>query len=158
MKEKLRIYSLRIFINIIVIAILSGCFYSIYRVTVFSQESSNVSIRNDTRTDLVKAGDYSKRNYCERVKYLNIAPFMQGSENAFYRLTIFFSRWEQEIPRSMCQKSLPSNVSHCCRGFSVKCLGTDMKSSPHYPCLVVVLSSLWSAGSGHWTGWENRPG
>uniref|UniRef100_A0A8C9N7R7 Transmembrane channel-like protein n=1 Tax=Serinus canaria TaxID=9135 RepID=A0A8C9N7R7_SERCA len=41
MGEKLRIYSLRIFINIIVIAILSGCFYSIYRVTVFSQENSN---------------------------------------------------------------------------------------------------------------------
>lgn len=99
MGEKLRIYSLRIFINIIVIAILSGCFYSIYRVTVFSQENSNVSIRNDTRTDLLKAGDYSKRNYCERVKYLNIAPFLQGSENAFYRLRIFLvdeSRKDQE--------------------------------------------------------------
>ncbi|XP_010182539.1 PREDICTED: transmembrane channel-like protein 7 [Mesitornis unicolor] len=47
MKEKLRIYSLRIFINIIVIAVLSGCFYSIYRATVFSQENSNVSIRHD---------------------------------------------------------------------------------------------------------------
>lgn len=89
MGEKLRIYTLRIFINIIVIAILSGCFYSIYRVTVFSQENSSVSIRNDTRTDFVKAGDYSKRNYCERVTYLNIAPFMQGCENAFYRLTVF---------------------------------------------------------------------
>ncbi|KAM6244679.1 transmembrane channel-like protein 7 [Spheniscus humboldti] len=41
MKEKLRIYSLRIFINIIVIAVLSGCFYCIYRATVFSQENSN---------------------------------------------------------------------------------------------------------------------
>ncbi|NXY50302.1 TMC7 protein, partial [Ceuthmochares aereus] len=51
MKEKLRIYSLRIFINIIVIAVLSGCFYSIYRATVFSQENSNVSIRDDIRTD-----------------------------------------------------------------------------------------------------------
>ncbi|KFP56110.1 Transmembrane channel-like 7, partial [Cariama cristata] len=51
MKEKLRIYSLRIFINIIVIAVLSGCFYSIYRATVFSQENSNVSIRYDIRTD-----------------------------------------------------------------------------------------------------------
>ncbi|NXX89135.1 TMC7 protein, partial [Centropus bengalensis] len=51
MKEKLRIYSLRIFINIIVIAVLSGCFYSIYRATVFSQENSNVSIRGDIRTD-----------------------------------------------------------------------------------------------------------
>ncbi|KAF1577218.1 Transmembrane channel-like protein 7, partial [Eudyptes moseleyi] len=47
MKEKLRIYSLRIFINIIVIAVLSGCFYSIYRATVFSQENSNVSIGHD---------------------------------------------------------------------------------------------------------------
>ncbi|XP_030339158.1 transmembrane channel-like protein 7 [Strigops habroptila] len=40
-KEKLRIYSLRIFINIIVLAVLSGCFYSISRATVFSQENSN---------------------------------------------------------------------------------------------------------------------
>lgn len=65
MKEKLRIYSLRIFINIIVIAVLSGCFYSIYRATVFSQENSNVSIGHDVRTDSIGAGDYSKRNYCE---------------------------------------------------------------------------------------------
>uniref|UniRef100_A0A8C5U2F3 Transmembrane channel-like protein n=1 Tax=Malurus cyaneus samueli TaxID=2593467 RepID=A0A8C5U2F3_9PASS len=110
MKEKLRIYSLRIFINIIVLAILSGFFYSIYRVTVFSQENSNVSIRNDTRTDSVKAGDYSKRNCCERVKYLNTAPFIQGSENfgirfclssrcVFLRLAnigvLLFSLWSQ---------------------------------------------------------------
>ncbi|XP_014792189.1 PREDICTED: transmembrane channel-like protein 7 [Calidris pugnax] len=40
-KEKLRIYSLRIFINVIVLAVLLGCFYSIYRATVFSQENSN---------------------------------------------------------------------------------------------------------------------
>ncbi|XP_074014598.1 transmembrane channel-like protein 7 [Numenius arquata] len=40
--EKLRIYFLRIFINIIVLAVLLGCFYSIYRATVFSQENSNV--------------------------------------------------------------------------------------------------------------------
>ncbi|XP_009481076.2 transmembrane channel-like protein 7 [Pelecanus crispus] len=46
MKEKLRIYSLRIFINIIVIAVLSGCFYSIYRATVFSQENSNKDVGN----------------------------------------------------------------------------------------------------------------
>ncbi|NWW84103.1 TMC7 protein, partial [Rhynochetos jubatus] len=51
MKEKLRIYSLRIFINIIVLAVLSGCFYCIYRATVFSQENSNVSIRHDDIND-----------------------------------------------------------------------------------------------------------
>ncbi|XP_064376395.1 transmembrane channel-like protein 7 [Dromaius novaehollandiae] len=39
MKDKLRIYSLRLFLNIIVLAVLSGCFYSIYRATVFSQEN-----------------------------------------------------------------------------------------------------------------------
>lgn len=70
MKEKLRIYFLRIIINIIVMAVLSGCFYSIYRATVFSQESSSVSIRHDIKTDSVGAGDYSKRNYCERSSIL----------------------------------------------------------------------------------------
>ncbi|NXB11049.1 TMC7 protein, partial [Cnemophilus loriae] len=55
MKEKLRIYSLRIFINIIVISILSGCFYSIYRVTVFSQEhSSNTDNANSLVNLLVQ--------------------------------------------------------------------------------------------------------
>ncbi|KAM4765300.1 transmembrane channel-like protein 7 isoform 1-T1 [Cyanocitta cristata] len=52
-KEKLRIYSLRIFINIIVIAILSGCFYSIYRVTVFSQESSNDTDNENSLVNLL---------------------------------------------------------------------------------------------------------
>ncbi|KAM6379515.1 LOW QUALITY PROTEIN: transmembrane channel-like protein 7 [Pluvialis apricaria] len=55
MKEKIRIYSLRIFINIIVIAVLSGCFYSIYRATVFSQENSNdVSNMNSQANLLVQ--------------------------------------------------------------------------------------------------------
>ncbi|NXX44273.1 TMC7 protein, partial [Tricholaema leucomelas] len=44
MKEKLRIYALRVLVNVVVIAVLSGCFYSIYRATVFSQEKSNVSM------------------------------------------------------------------------------------------------------------------
>ncbi|KAF1663269.1 Transmembrane channel-like protein 7, partial [Aptenodytes patagonicus] len=57
MKEKLRIYSLRLFINIIVIAVLSGCFYAIYRATVFSQENSNVSIGHDIRTDSIGAAN-----------------------------------------------------------------------------------------------------
>lgn len=45
-------------------------------------------------------------------------------------------------------KNLPSNVSCCCRGFGVECLGADKKSSPHYSSLETVLTSLWSAGSG----------
>ncbi|NXF29115.1 TMC7 protein, partial [Nyctibius bracteatus] len=55
MKEKLRIYSLRIFINIIVIAVLSGCFYSIYRATVFSLENSiDISNTNSQANLLVQ--------------------------------------------------------------------------------------------------------
>ncbi|XP_071617642.1 transmembrane channel-like protein 7 isoform X1 [Heliangelus exortis] len=52
-KEKLRIYSLRILINIIAIAVLSGCFYSIYRATVFSQENSNVVSTMNSQTNLL---------------------------------------------------------------------------------------------------------
>ncbi|XP_052535936.1 transmembrane channel-like protein 7 [Tympanuchus pallidicinctus] len=40
-KKKLQIFSLRIFINIVVIAVLLACFYCIFRATVFSQENSS---------------------------------------------------------------------------------------------------------------------
>ncbi|KFO14754.1 Transmembrane channel-like 7, partial [Balearica regulorum gibbericeps] len=40
-KEKLRIYTLRTFINIIVFAVLSVCFYSIFKATAFSQANSD---------------------------------------------------------------------------------------------------------------------
>ncbi|NXV76869.1 TMC7 protein, partial [Atlantisia rogersi] len=53
MKEKIRIYSLRISINIIVLALLGGCFYFIYWATAYSQKNSSVSIRCDnTQTNL----------------------------------------------------------------------------------------------------------
>ncbi|CAM5143315.1 unnamed protein product [Eretmochelys imbricata] len=45
-EEKLRIYCLRLFLNIFVLALLSVCFYSIYRATIYSQENiSNDSIK-----------------------------------------------------------------------------------------------------------------
>ncbi|ELW67696.1 Transmembrane channel-like protein 7 [Tupaia chinensis] len=37
-EEKLRIYSLRLFLNCIVLAVLAACFYAIYIATIFSQE------------------------------------------------------------------------------------------------------------------------
>ncbi|XP_053132067.1 transmembrane channel-like protein 7 isoform X3 [Hemicordylus capensis] len=46
-KEKLHIYCLRVFLNGIVLAVLSACFYSIYRATVYSQE--NISQDNKAR-------------------------------------------------------------------------------------------------------------
>ncbi|CAM5086883.1 unnamed protein product [Natator depressus] len=45
-EEKLRICCLRLFLNIFVLALLSVCFYSIYRATIYSQENiSNDSIK-----------------------------------------------------------------------------------------------------------------
>ncbi|KAM6155470.1 transmembrane channel-like protein 7 [Rhynchocyon petersi] len=37
-EETIRIYSLRLFLNCIVLAVLVACFYAIYRATIFSQE------------------------------------------------------------------------------------------------------------------------
>lgn len=74
-KKKIQIFSLRIFINIIVIAVLLACFYCIFRATVFSQENSSVSIRHNIIIDYIGAGDLSK-NYCERVKYPNTEAFV----------------------------------------------------------------------------------
>ncbi|KAK2506861.1 hypothetical protein MC885_018313 [Smutsia gigantea] len=37
-EETVRIYSLRLFLNCIVLAVLAACFYAIYRATIFSQE------------------------------------------------------------------------------------------------------------------------
>ncbi|XP_043945670.1 transmembrane channel-like protein 7 isoform X2 [Protopterus annectens] len=42
-KDKCRIYFLRVFLNIIVISVLAGCFYSIYRATVFSQYYNQIN-------------------------------------------------------------------------------------------------------------------
>ncbi|XP_030635983.1 transmembrane channel-like protein 7 [Chanos chanos] len=38
-KEKCRIYMFRLALNVFVLAVLAGCFYSIYRATVYSQEA-----------------------------------------------------------------------------------------------------------------------
>ena len=38
-KDKCRIFALRVVLNVFVIAVLAGCFYCIYRATIFSQEA-----------------------------------------------------------------------------------------------------------------------
>ncbi|XP_004604367.2 transmembrane channel-like protein 7 [Sorex araneus] len=43
-EEKLRIYSLRFFLNAFVLALLAACFYAIYQATVFSQEHMNKEV------------------------------------------------------------------------------------------------------------------
>ncbi|XP_042294066.1 transmembrane channel-like protein 7 isoform X3 [Sceloporus undulatus] len=48
-REKIHIYCLRIFLNTVVLAVLSACFYSIYRATVYSQE--NISNESKTKVE-----------------------------------------------------------------------------------------------------------
>lgn len=63
-REKIRIYCLRIFLNCIVLAVLSACFYSIYRATVYSQENiSNVSGMADFYKQ-ISPGRASNGNNC----------------------------------------------------------------------------------------------
>ncbi|XP_056392113.1 transmembrane channel-like protein 7 [Hyla sarda] len=52
-RETIKIYSLRIFMNIIVITVLCCCFYAIYLATVYSQEKSNASTQKDDRLSLL---------------------------------------------------------------------------------------------------------
>ncbi|XP_069839856.1 transmembrane channel-like protein 7 [Dendropsophus ebraccatus] len=53
-RETIKIYVLRIFLNIIVLTVLSCCFYAIYVATVYSQENSNaMSTQIDDRLNLL---------------------------------------------------------------------------------------------------------
>ncbi|XP_071976726.1 transmembrane channel-like protein 7 isoform X2 [Engystomops pustulosus] len=53
-RETIKIYSLRFFLNIVVIGVLCGCFYAIYLATVYSQEHSNtLSMQQDDRLSLL---------------------------------------------------------------------------------------------------------
>lgn len=44
-KEKCRIYLIRLILNLFVIGVLAGCFYSIYVATIFSQEEQMNNIK-----------------------------------------------------------------------------------------------------------------
>uniref|UniRef100_A0A3B4X3V9 Transmembrane channel-like protein n=1 Tax=Seriola lalandi dorsalis TaxID=1841481 RepID=A0A3B4X3V9_SERLL len=52
-KEKCRIYVIRLILNLFVIAVLAGCFYSIYVATVFSQEAQMNNTKVNFIVDLI---------------------------------------------------------------------------------------------------------
>ncbi|XP_070832027.1 transmembrane channel-like protein 7 [Chaetodon trifascialis] len=52
-KEKCRIYLIRFLLNLFVIGVLAGCFYSIYVATVFSQEAQMNNIKENFIVDLI---------------------------------------------------------------------------------------------------------
>ncbi|KAM8771926.1 transmembrane channel-like protein 7 [Acanthopagrus schlegelii] len=52
-KEKCRIYVIRLVLNLFVIGVLAGCFYSIYSATVFSQEAQMNNIKVNFIVDLI---------------------------------------------------------------------------------------------------------
>nr|XP_020498466.1 LOW QUALITY PROTEIN: nodal modulator 1-like [Labrus bergylta] len=52
-KDKCRIYVIRLILNLFVIAVLAGCFYSIYVATIFSQEAQMNNIKVNFIVDLI---------------------------------------------------------------------------------------------------------
>uniref|UniRef100_A0A7N8WXQ1 Transmembrane channel-like protein n=1 Tax=Mastacembelus armatus TaxID=205130 RepID=A0A7N8WXQ1_9TELE len=52
-KERCRIYLIRLILNIFVIGVLAGCFYSIYRATIFSQEAQMNNVKENFIVDLI---------------------------------------------------------------------------------------------------------
>uniref|UniRef100_A0A673CAT8 Transmembrane channel-like protein n=1 Tax=Sphaeramia orbicularis TaxID=375764 RepID=A0A673CAT8_9TELE len=52
-KEKCRIYVLRLVLNLFVIGVLAGCFYSIYVATIVSQELTSVGFQENFIMDLI---------------------------------------------------------------------------------------------------------
>ncbi|KAM3624208.1 uncharacterized protein V6R79_020676 [Siganus canaliculatus] len=52
-KEKCRIYLIRLILNLFVIGVLAGCFYSIYVATIFSQKAQMNNIKQNFIVDLI---------------------------------------------------------------------------------------------------------
>ncbi|XP_070768627.1 transmembrane channel-like protein 7 [Enoplosus armatus] len=52
-KQRCRIYLIRLILNIFVIGVLAGCFYSIYVATIFSQEAQMNNIKENFIVDLI---------------------------------------------------------------------------------------------------------
>uniref|UniRef100_A0A3Q3W613 Transmembrane channel-like protein n=1 Tax=Mola mola TaxID=94237 RepID=A0A3Q3W613_MOLML len=52
-KEKCRIYIIRLILNLFVISVLAGCFYSIYVATTFSQEAQMNNVKVNFIVDLI---------------------------------------------------------------------------------------------------------
>ncbi|XP_060939472.1 transmembrane channel-like protein 7 [Limanda limanda] len=52
-KEKCRIYLIRLILNLFVIGVLAGCFYSIYKATIFSQEAQVNYAKGNFIVDLI---------------------------------------------------------------------------------------------------------
>ncbi|XP_044044992.1 transmembrane channel-like protein 7 [Siniperca chuatsi] len=52
-KQRCRIYLIRLILNVFVIAVLAGCFYSIYAATIFSQDAQMDKIKENFIVDLI---------------------------------------------------------------------------------------------------------
>nr|XP_015215612.1 PREDICTED: transmembrane channel-like protein 7 [Lepisosteus oculatus] len=52
-KERCRIYLIRLVLNLFVVTILAGCFYCIYRATIYSQERQTLKLQTNFILDLI---------------------------------------------------------------------------------------------------------
>uniref|UniRef100_A0A452HUV5 Transmembrane channel-like protein n=1 Tax=Gopherus agassizii TaxID=38772 RepID=A0A452HUV5_9SAUR len=88
-EEKLRIYCLRIFLNIFVLALLSGCFYSIYRATIYSQENiSNMTFEGNLFVQYLPSIVITLANFIAPLFFSYIIKFEEYSPAFEIRLTL----------------------------------------------------------------------
>nr|XP_020451775.1 transmembrane channel-like protein 7 [Monopterus albus] len=52
-KERCRIYLIRLILNLFVVGVLAGCFYSIYKATIFSQDAQMNNVKENFVLDLI---------------------------------------------------------------------------------------------------------
>ncbi|XP_074866842.1 transmembrane channel-like protein 7 isoform X2 [Carettochelys insculpta] len=93
MKEKLRIYCLRILVNIVVLALLSGCFYFIYRATTYSQErisndSSKMTFQDKLLVQYLPSIVITLANFIAPLSFSYIIRFEEYSPAFEIRLTL----------------------------------------------------------------------
>ncbi|KQL61579.1 transmembrane channel-like protein 7-like protein [Amazona aestiva] len=133
-KEKLRIYSLRIFINIIVIAVLSGCFYSIYTATVFSQENSsdisNVNFQANLLVQYLPSIVITLANFIAPQIFSFLIRFEDYSPAFEIRLTLMRCVFVRLANIGVLLFSLWSQISYCSTD-ECKACGYNYKL---YPC------------------------
>ncbi|CAJ0945424.1 unnamed protein product [Ranitomeya imitator] len=133
-RETIKIYSLRIFLNIIVVAVLCGCFYAVYLATTYSQENSNaMSTQNDGLSLLVEylpSIVITIANFITPIIFENIVRYEDYSPGFEIRFTLIRCVFVRLASIAVLLFSLWNKITTC----SIKACPTCGYNYIDYPC------------------------
>ncbi|KAM4025697.1 transmembrane channel-like protein 7 [Anomaloglossus baeobatrachus] len=134
-RETITIYSLRIFLNIIVTAVLGGCFYAIYLATAYSQDNSNaMSTQQDDGLSLLV--EYlpsiviTIANFITPIIFENIVRYEDYSPGFEIRFTLIRCVFVRLASIAVLLVSLWNKIATC----SLKACPTCGYNHVDYPC------------------------